>query len=87
MKTSIPYRRDIGASSRRSLTYRRHFILPKEEECQLKGDVATKSLKLPAADSEVDMKSKALTDLKAVPTLSLDDVLELERHNQVMLHI
>ena len=33
------------------------------------------------------MKSKALTDLKAVPTLSPDDVMELERHEQAMLDI
>jgi len=29
---------------------------------------------------EVDEKSKVLTDLEVVPTLSPDDVKELERH-------
>jgi len=33
------------------------------------------------------MKSKALADLEAVPTVSADDVLELERHEQAMLDI
>ena len=40
-----------------------------------------------AAERAVDVKSKALTDLKAVPTLSPDDVMELERHEQAMLDI
>ena len=31
------------------------------------------------------MKSMALADLKALATLSPDDVLELERHEQAML--
>ena len=31
------------------------------------------------------MKSKALADLEAVPTLSPNDVIELERHEWVML--
>ena len=33
------------------------------------------------------MKSKTLADLDAGPTLSPDDMMELERHEQVMLDI
>ena len=33
------------------------------------------------------MKSKTLADLEAMPTLSLDDVMELERHEQAMSDI
>jgi len=33
-----------------------------------------------AVDKEVEEKSKVLTDLEAVPTLSPDYVKELERH-------
>ena len=33
------------------------------------------------------MKSKALADLQVVPTLSPDDVMELERHEQAMLEM
>ena len=33
------------------------------------------------------MKSKALVDLEVAPTLSPGDVMELERHKQVMLDI
>jgi len=33
------------------------------------------------------VKLKALADLKVVPALSLDDVMELERHEQAMLDI
>jgi len=33
------------------------------------------------------MKSKALANLEAVPTLSPDGVMELERHEQVMLEM
>ena len=40
---------------------------------------------MPAAEGEVDVKSKALADLEAVPTLSPNDVIELERHEWVML--
>ena len=31
------------------------------------------------------MKSKALANLEVVPTLSPDDVMELERHEEVLL--
>ena len=31
------------------------------------------------------MKSKALANLEGIRTLSLDDVMELERHEQTML--
>jgi len=58
-----------------------------EEECQLKRDAEAKSLELKAAESEVDVKSKTLADLEIVPSLSLDDVMELERHGQAMLDI
>jgi len=54
---------------------------------QLKRDANAKSLELQATDSEVDVKSKALTNLEAVPTLSLNDVMQLERHQQAMLDI
>jgi len=54
-----------------------HGVL--EEEYQLKRDADAKSLKLQAAESEGKVKSKALVDLKAVLTLSADDVMELER--------
>ena len=50
------------------------------EESQPKGDVEAKSLGLIVAKKEVDVKSKILTDLEAVPTLLSDDVRELERH-------
>jgi len=40
---------------------------------------------LTAAEDEVDVKSKAFADLEVVPTLSNDDVMKLERHEQVML--
>ena len=33
------------------------------------------------------MKSKPLAGLEAVPTLSPDDVMELEKHKQAMLDI
>ena len=46
----------------------------------MKRDVKAKSLELPAAESEVVVKSKALTDLEVVPTLSPNDVMEVERH-------
>ena len=59
----------------------------REEECQLKRDTEAKSIELQAAGSEVDVKSKALANLEAVPTLSPDDVMELERHEQAMLDI
>ena len=59
----------------------------REEECQLKRDAEVKSIQLHAAESEVDVKSKTLSDLEVVPTLSPDDVMELERHEQAMLDI
>ena len=58
----------------------------REEECQPKRDVEAKSLELQAIESEVEVKFKALVDLKAVPTSSRNDV-ELERHEQAMLDI
>jgi len=58
-----------------------------EEECQLKRDVEAKSLELQAANSEVEVKSKALIDFAIVPTLSPDDVMEMERREQAMLDI
>ena len=48
-------------------------------------DVQAKSLELPTAESEVNVKSKALANLEAMSTLLADDVMELERHEQVML--
>ena len=33
-----------------------------------------------ADEDEVDVKSKALVDLEFVPTLSPNDMMELERH-------
>jgi len=45
------------------------------------------NLKLQAAESEVDVKSKTLANINIVPTLSLDDVIELERHEQAMVDI
>jgi len=33
------------------------------------------------------VKTKALADLEALPTLSLDDVMKLERHEQAVLDI
>jgi len=42
---------------------------------------------LQAAKSEFDVKSKTLADHEAVLTLSHDDVMELERREQVMLDI
>jgi len=59
--------------------------LAQEEESQLNRDVKAKSLELPVVESEVDVKSKALADLEVVPNWSPDDVMELERHKQVML--
>jgi len=59
----------------------------RKEECQLKSYAEAKSLELKAAESEVDVKSKTLADLEIVPSLSLDDVMELERHGQAMLDI
>ena len=59
----------------------------REEECQLKRDVEPKSLKLQAVESEADVKSQTLADLEAVPSLSPNDVLDLERHEQAMLDI
>jgi len=47
-----------------------------------KRDTEAKSLELQAVESEVDVKSKALADLEVVPTLSPDDVIELESHEQ-----
>jgi len=54
-------------------------------ECQLKRDVKAKSLELTVTEDDVDVESKALADLEAMPTLLPDDVIELERHEQVML--
>ena len=51
----------------------------------MKRDVKAKSLELPVAESEVDVKSKALADLEVVPTLSPDYVMELERYAHIML--
>ena len=45
------------------------------------------NLKLQAAESEVDVKSKTLANINIVPTLSLDDVIELERHERAMVDI
>jgi len=59
--------------------------LAREEEHQLKGNVQVQFSLLEAADKEVDVRSKALANLKMVPTLSPDDVKELERHEYVML--
>ena len=56
-----------------------------EEECQLKRDIEAKSLELQAAESEVEVKSEGLADLEAMPTLSPNDMMELERHEQAML--
>ena len=53
----------------------------------MKRDVEAKSLKLQAALSEVDVKPKALANLEAVLTLSPDDVMKLERHEQAVLDI
>jgi len=47
----------------------------REEECQLKGDAEVKSLELRVVESEVEVKSKALADLEAAPTLSPNDVM------------
>ena len=46
-----------------------------------------KSLEVQATKSEVNVKSKTLADLQPMPTLSPDDVIELERHKQAMLDI
>jgi len=56
----------------------------REEECQLKRDAEAKSLELQAVVSDVDVKSKTIADLKALPTLSPNEVMELERHEQAM---
>jgi len=37
-------------------------------------------MKLTAAEEEVNVKSKALTDLEVVPTLLPNDMIELEMH-------
>ena len=55
--------------------------------CQLKRDAKAKSLQLQAAESVVDVKSNPFAGLEAVPTLSPDDVMELEKHEQGMLDI
>jgi len=39
----------------------------REEECPVKRDVEAKSLELQAVESELDVKSKALADLEAMP--------------------
>ena len=57
----------------------------REEECQLKRDTETKSLEVRVVESQVEVKSKALADLEATPTSCPDDVMELERHEHVML--
>ena len=59
----------------------------REVECQLKRDAEAKSLELQATESEVDVKSKTLAGLQAMPTLSPNDVMDLERHEQAMLDI
>ena len=76
----MPYRRDIGASPRGITNLEETVRLNREEKCQLKRDVEAKSLKLRAIKSEVDVKSKALADLEAMPTLSPHDVMKLGRH-------
>ena len=50
-------------------------------------DVEAKSLELKTTKKEIDEKSKVVVDLKAMPTLSTNDVKELERHEQVMLEM
>ena len=60
------------------------LYLTQEEECQLKEDIKAKSLELTTIEKEVDVKSKNLADLEAVPILSPHDVSELERHEQIM---
>ena len=56
------------------------MVLRKRSTCQPKRDAKAKSFELQAVESEVDVKSKALADLEVVPSLSPDDVMELERH-------
>ena len=55
------------------------------KEGQLKNDVKAKSLLLMTTQREVDKNSKVLVNLKALPTLSRDDVKELKRHEEAML--
>jgi len=66
----MPYRRSMEASFK---------------EGQLKNDVKAKSLLLMTTQREVDKNSKVLVNLKALPTLSRDDVKELKRHEEAML--
>ena len=54
------------------------------KECFQKGDVKAESLEPMAIEKEIDVKSKFLADLKAMPTLSADDVWELERQELPM---
>jgi len=42
---------------------------------------------LTTAEKEVDEQSKVLADLEISPTPLLDDVVELERHEPVMLEM
>ena len=42
-------------------------------------------LELTTVEGDVDAKVKAFANLEAMPTLSPYDVMELERHEQVML--
>ena len=47
---------------------------------QLKDDVKAKSIMLIATQNKVDKKSKVLTDLEVLSTLSPNDIKELQRH-------
>ena len=63
------------------------LCIVQEEERQHKDDVEAKSLVLTTAEKEVDEQSKVLADLEISPTPLLDDVVELERHEPVMLEM
>jgi len=58
-----------------------------EEKRQLKDDVKAKSLALSTAKKQINEKFRVLPNIKVVPTLSLDEVPKLERHQQIILNM
>ena len=61
--------------------------ITREEERQLKDDVYAKSTLFATVRKQADEKSKAYADIEVVPTLSLNDMKELKRYEQIMLEM
>ena len=63
------------------------LLRAEEKNFQLKRDVKEGCSSWHTTKDEVDVKSKALSNLEVVPTLSRVGLMELNKHEQVMLEM